>query len=214
MGSDPGEASRSSLPSRVEAVHEIVRAVPGVRGVELAGSGAAGDRTPLSDWDFELDVEDEGVLDALERALQRLPALASFWDPLSARANLIVIMDGPIKVDVIVADLRNPHPVSRWTVTADTLPRIDDHFWDWTLWLGAKQLRGLADLVGTELDKMWDALLEPMGARRPPRSIAEAVGAYTVARGERERELGVRLDHHLEHQVRGALVEHGLVARN
>lgn len=214
MGGDPGESSRLSFPSHVETVHETVRAVPGVHGVKLAGSGAAGDRTSLSDWDFELDVEDEGVLDALERALQRLPVLALFWDPLSARANLIVIMDGPIKVDVIVADRHNPHPVSRWTVTAETLSQIDDHFWDWTLWLGAKQLRGQADLVGTELDKMWDALLEPMGALRPPRGIAEAIGAYVVARGERERELGVRLNHQLEHQVRGALVEHGLMARN
>jgi hypothetical protein len=38
----------------------------------------------------------------LERALQQLPVLALFWDPLSARANLIVILDGPIKIDVII----------------------------------------------------------------------------------------------------------------
>lgn len=214
MGDDAGTSSRPSFPSPVETVHETVRAVPGVHRVELAGSGAAGDRTPLSDWDFELDVEDEGVLDALERALQRLPVLALFWDPLSARANLVVIINGPIKVDVIVADRRNPYPVSRWTVTAETLPRIDAHFWDWTLWLGAKQLRGQADLVGTELAKMWDALLEPMGAMTPPSGIAEAVGAYVVARSERARELGVRLDHQLEQQVRDALVEHGLMARD
>jgi predicted nucleotidyltransferase len=214
MGSDSGESRQPLFPSRVETVIETLRAVSGVHDVKLAGSAAAGDRTPLSDWDFELDVNDEGVLDALEHALQQLTVLALFWDPLSARATLIVIMDGPIKVDVIVPAMRNPHPMSRWTVTAETLPRIDAHFWDWTLWLSAKQLRGQADLVGTELTKMWDALLEPMGAITPTHGVAEAVGAYVVARDEREYELGVPLDHHLEHQVRSALVEHGLMASN
>jgi hypothetical protein len=212
MGGDPGRSSRLSVPSRVEAVREIVGAVPGVHAVDLVGSSAADDRTHLSDWDFALGVEGEGVLDAVERALERLPVLALFWDPLSTRANLIVIMDGPIKVDIIVADLRNPHPVSRWMVTAETLPQIDDHFWDWTLWLGAKQLRGAADRVGTELVKMWDALLEPMVATRPPRSIDEAVDMYVVARDKRERELGMRLDRRLEHQVRQVLADQDLIA--
>ena len=150
----PASPRDRRVPSGVETLRETVQAVPGVHGVELVGSGAAGDRTPLSDWDFELDVDDEGALDALERALQQLAALGLFWDPLSARANLIVILDGPIKIDVIVPAMRNPHPLPEWTVTAETLPQIDAHFWDWTLWLGAKQLRGQAHLVGTELAKM------------------------------------------------------------
>lgn len=87
-------------------------------------------------------------------------------------------------------------------------------FLDWTLWLGSKQLRGQADLVGTELAKMWDALLKPIGATTPPCGIAEAVGAYIVARGECGRELGARLNHRLEHQLRGALMSHGLMAQN
>ena len=120
---DASESSRSSVPSGVETIREAVRAVPGVHGVELVGSGAAGDRTPLSDWDFELDVDDEDALDTLERALQHLPVLALFWDPLSARANLSVILDGPTKIDVIVPEMHNPHPVPRWPVTAQTLPQ-------------------------------------------------------------------------------------------
>lgn len=185
--------------------------MPGVRSVELTGSGAAGDRTPLSDWDFDVEVDGERVLRELERALQRLPAIAVFWDPLSPRANLIVLLDGPIKVDVVVADMRNPHPVARWTVTAESLPRIDAHFWDWTLWLSAKQLRGRADLVDAELTKMWGALLEPMGVVTTPRDITEAVGAYLTAREKREHELGTRVDRRLENQVRGALVTHNLM---
>jgi hypothetical protein len=195
-------------------VRETLRRISGIHGVELVGSAAGGDRTPLSDWDFELAVRDEGVLDAVEHALQFLPALALFWDPLSTRATLIMIMDGPIKIDIIVPDMRNPQPIARWMVTADTLQRIDAHFWDWTLWLGAKQLRGQADLVGTELAKVWNALLEPMGAMAPAHGITEAISAYVIARDEREREHGVHLDHRLEHQVRRALAEHGLAARD
>jgi hypothetical protein len=214
MCGEPRESTGSSWPSPVEAVRQTVGAVSGVQAVKLVGSGAAGERTPLSDWDFELDIEDEGVLEAVERALQRLPVLALFWDPLSARANLIVILDGPIKIDVIVPGIGNPHPVSRWTATADTLPQIDAHFWDWTLWLGAKHLRGKAPLVRTELAKMWDALLEPMAATRPPRNIGDAIGMYVDARSERERELEIRVNRRLEQQVRGVLADQGLLARN
>jgi hypothetical protein len=109
--------------------------------------------------------------------------------------------------------MRNPHPIPRWTVTPQTLPHIDAHFWDWTLWLGSKQLRGQADLVGTKLVKMWEALLKPIGAATPPNDITEAVGAYMVARSQRERELGTRLNHRLEHQVRGALISHGVMTQ-
>jgi hypothetical protein len=213
MDGHPGEPMGSSLPSGVESVRAAVRRVPGVDAVELVGSGAAGDRTPLSDWDFEVDIENDGVLHALEHALQVLPVLAVFWDPLSDRANLVVILNGPIKVDVIVPGQPNPRPVPHWMATADTLPQIDEHFWDWTLWLGAKQLRGKVDLVEGELAKMWDALLQPLGTRTPPASTAEAVSAYLVARGERQHELGVQLDRRLEHQVRRALMDHGVLPR-
>jgi len=49
------------------------------------------------------------VLVALERALQRLPVLALFWDPLSPRANLIVIIDGPITSPRKRMSRRPPH---------------------------------------------------------------------------------------------------------
>ncbi len=198
----------------VERVVEVLRDVPGVVTAGLVGSGAAGDRTPLSDWDFELQIEDDSVLDALEGSLQELPVLGLFWDPLSIRANLIVLLDGPIKIDVIVADTRNPHPTSRWTVTVESLPHIDTHFWDWTLWLAAKQLRGQAALVDTELAKMWDAVLQPIGVPTPPHDIETAVAAFVRARDMRAREMAIRLDHRLEHQVRAALLDHDMIAKD
>jgi hypothetical protein len=99
----------------------------------------------------------------------------------------------------------NPHPVARWEVSRELLPRIDAHFWDWILWIGSKQLRGDRDLVRRELDKMQHALLQPMGLARRVDSVVETVGAYLTARSKQERRLGVRLDRRLEHEVSAAL---------
>ncbi|MGH9135617.1 MAG: hypothetical protein ACRD0G_01050, partial [Acidimicrobiales bacterium] len=176
------------MPPNVEMVARALQAVPGVTRVRLVGSRAAGVSTPLSDWDFEIDVDDERVLASLEERLRQIPALATFWDPLSSRANLILLLDGPVKIDVIAADQPNPAPIDRWEVSAGTLPGIDAHFWDWILWLGAKHLRGDGELVRDELDKMHAALLEPLGATEPAGTVAEAVAAYLQRRDARAAE--------------------------
>lgn len=87
------------LPADVQAVGDAIAAVPGTHNVHVAGSGAAGDRTALSDWDFELSVDDDSVL----------------------------------KIDLIVPDRASPVSISEWDVTAESLPPLDAHFWDWTL---------------------------------------------------------------------------------
>jgi len=92
------------------------------------------------------------------------------------------------------------------------LPMIDVHFWDWILWLGSKRLRGQTDLVREELDKMWNALLQPIGAPRRVVDVAEATNAYVVARRVQERKLRVQLDHRLERQVTAALAQSGVIA--
>jgi hypothetical protein len=201
-----------SIPGPVTTIRDAVEAVPGVRQVALTGSRAAGDPTPLSDWDFDLDIADDSVLGAIEKAVRPLPALAVFWDPLSARANLIALVDGPIKVDVIVPDAPNPQLITRWAVTAQSLARLDEHFWDWTLWLAAKQLRGSTQLVETQLERMWSALLEPLGVTAPPATIGAAIERYTEASQRRAHDLHVRLDPRLADQVRAALAEHGVTA--
>ncbi len=203
-------ADQPSIPGPVAAIRDAVQAVPGVRHVALTGSGAIGDRTPLSDWDFDVEIADDSVLGAIEEAVRPLPALAVFWDPLSARANLIALLDGPTKVDVIVPDAPNPQLITRWAVTAQSLARIDEHFWDWTLWLAAKHLRGSTQLVETQLDRMWGGLLEPLGATAPPATIGDAIEAYTEASQRRAHDLRVRLDPRLGGQVRAALAEHGV----
>jgi len=65
----------------------------------------------------------------------------------------MVVMDGPIKVDVFpVGASRRVQPP--WLVSADSLASIGDHLGDWTLWLGGKLLRGERQLVTEELAKM------------------------------------------------------------
>ncbi len=197
----------NQVPRAVGAVSQRMRSAPGVRSVALAGSRRAGDPTPLSDWDFEVAVDDHVVLDALADELADLPTLGVFWDPLSTRATLIVLLEDAIKIDLIVSGKGNPHPMPRWEVRRESLPRIEVHFWDWILWIGSKQLRGDRDLVRQELDKMRQALLRPIGVARPVNGLAEAVGAYIAARNRQEHQFGVRLDRRLEHQVIAALTQ-------
>jgi deazaflavin-dependent oxidoreductase (nitroreductase family) len=201
-----------AVPTAVRELAQGAGAGPGVREVRLAGSAAAGDRTALSDWDYELVVDDDAALDRLERSVRARTTLGVFWDPLSERANLVVLLDGPTKVDLVVPERPSPVTIDAWEATAESLPQIDTHFWDWTLWLGAKHLRGRAELVTAELTKMHRALLAPLGVPAPPATIGEAVRSFVAARDSRAAELGVEIDDRLRRQVEGALAAHGVIA--
>ena len=93
-----------------------------------------------------------------------------------------------------------------------TIAGIDGHFWDWTLWLGGKLLRGERQLVATELAKMHGFLLAPLGVPSAPASLDEAVVSYREARARAEAALGVAVQQELGRQVSGALRRHGLLA--
>ena len=198
-----------------QAVVELRDRVAQLRDVEirLDGSSATGSRTELSDWDFDIRLPAETSVEALVPAAENGDALAVFWDPLSRRANLIVLLDGPVKVDLIAADRPNPALIERWEVTATTLTRLDAHFWDWTLWLGAKHLRGLTQLVHDHLDHMHDAILVPLGVpeSKPIPDIASAVAVFIATRDARAAELGVAVDGRLQHQVVAALRRYDVI---
>lgn len=92
------------------------------------------------------------------------------WDRLSPTWCYMLILAGPAKVDLLFG---YPHqPAAPWQVTASTLAGIDDHFWDWALWLRSKLARR-DDLVAAELRKLHQHLLGPMGAARAPASLAK-----------------------------------------
>jgi hypothetical protein len=176
-----------------------------IQGVELVGSRADGSPTPLSDWDFEVETD---AFDAVARALPELVTpldpLAQQWDRISDYPCYMLMLSGPVKVDLIFPG----HPYESlppWTVTPDTLDGIDQHFWDWTLWLASKREKGKDELVRLELEKMSAHLLRPLGVEVVPDSIDAALEGYRTARDEREREFGVEISRRREREVLPAI---------
>jgi hypothetical protein len=147
-------------------------------------------------------------VDALPRAVASLNPLAMFWDPLSAHAALMVILPGPFKVDLI-ADFPNPERRTAWRWPADGTERINAHFWDWALWLGARQLAGRDDLIRTELQKMQRAVLAAVGVEQTPGSLAGAIERYLAAL--RAQGFDALARDRLATEVQGALRRHGVV---
>ena len=91
------------------------------------------------------------------------------------------MLAGPTKIDLLFPD--EPHELEPpWEPTRENLAGIDDHFWDWMLWLRSKFASGKTELIASELDKMFAHLLEPLGVPRRPSSISDAIVAYRDAR--------------------------------
>ncbi|HET8528750.1 MAG TPA: hypothetical protein VFL60_07560 [Gaiellaceae bacterium] len=123
----------------------------------------------------------------------------------------MVVMDGPVKIDIFPVGATRPLQPP-WTLSAETLASIDGHFWDWTLWLGGKSLRGERRVVAEELAKMHWFLLAPIGVEHAPRSLDRAIASYLDARSRATEELGVAVRPELGRQVTAALLRHGPVA--
>lgn len=137
--------------------------------------------------------------------------LAAFWEPLSEQAGYMAVMEGPIKVDVFPVGASRPIQPP-WLLRAETLTSIDGHFWDWTLWLGSKALRGERQLVAEELVKMHGYLLASLGVASAPGGLGEAVASYERARAKAADALRVVVDPELGRQVSQALQRQGLLA--
>ena len=184
----------------VAAIEDTLRH-PSILAVELVGSRAGGSPTPLSDWDFVVVTErfDE-VARALPTLVTELEPLGQQWDRISAYPCYMLMLAGPVKVDLIFPD--EPYEsLPPWSVSAETLDGIDQHFWDWILWLASKQEKREDELVRHELIKMRDHLLGPLGVDRAPSSIQAAVEGYRAARDEREREFGLEVSRRREREV-------------
>lgn len=186
----------------VEArVRHALTGRPHVRSLDLAGSRAKGTPSPLSDWDFVIETDDfDAVARDLPRAVAELEPIAQQWDRISDYPCYMLMLNGPVKVDLIFPG--EPYAsLPPWTVSAEALDGIDQHVWDWVLWLASKREKGEDELVGRELGKMFDHLLGPMGADEVPESIPEAVETYRRLRDRREREFGMRVTRVRERQV-------------
>ena len=188
-----------------EEVPKLLLQDPTITSVELAGSRERGDPNPLSDWDFVIETDDAGHLrENLSHLLDPLNPLVGQWDPLGPVWCYMLILKGAVKVDIIVEGSSQVDQPP-YKVSAETLPAIDGHFWDWTLWLGSKRLKHDSDMVAKELTKMFEHLLQPMGVPQAPESLGEAIAAYTAARDHHAAELGVTISTDLQAEVVGAL---------
>jgi hypothetical protein len=171
---------------------------PAIRSIRLVGSQADGSATEFSDWDFRVEASDfAAAAEALPHLLAPLQPLAQQWDRLSPERCWMLIVRGPAKVDLIFPD--EPHSNEPpWEPDPDNLDAIEAHFWDWMLWLRGKEARGKADLVASELDKLFDHLLAPLRVKGPPSSIADAIASYRDARDHAEQQFGVTVSRDLE----------------
>jgi predicted nucleotidyltransferase len=186
------------LADRVPA---LVARHPEVRGIRLAGSRATGHARPDSDWDFLVEARDFGaVAAALPELVAPLEPLAAQWDRLSEEQCWMLILRGPVKVDLIFPE--EPHIHERpWVPSAENLAAIDAHLWDWLLWLRSKP----DELVATELEKLFVHLLRPLGVERVPSSVADAVELYRPARDTAAERFGCVVSPALEAEVARAL---------
>jgi Nucleotidyltransferase domain len=173
--------------------------------IELTGSRARGTATALSDWDFAITAAGfDEVREALPETVRPLHPVVAQWDRLSHNWCYMLILAGPVKVDLMFGRPSPHEPARAWRVTVSTLAGIDDHFRDWALWLHSKLGRSDA-MAALELRKMHDHLLGPMGVVHAPASLSEAVTAYRSARGKCERRLGSCVPRNAENAVLPAL---------
>jgi len=203
--------SRAGEPDVVTVIRKALAASKVVSSVALGGSRARGTATELSDWDLYVGGDPDAVMAEIPVLVASFRPLAAFWEPLSEEAGYMVVMAGPVKVDVFPLGARR-RIQPPWRLDADSLPAIDAHFWDWTLWLGGKALRGERQLVADELAKMHRFLLAPVGVATAPRSLDEAVASYRRARRRATDSLGVVIQPELGRQVSEALQRHALLA--
>jgi hypothetical protein len=183
-----------------ERVKQLVASHPDVVRVDIVGSRARGDASQWSDWDLKVYTDAfDRVADDLPGLVERLDPLAAQWDRLSDNECFTFMTDGPTKVDLLFDVPRThlpPHEPS-----PDTLSAIDAHFWDWILWLTSKVGAAKDEVVRTELEKMSDHLLRPMGVPSVPRTLLEAVDRYLGARDQLEDRLRVHVPRELGSQV-------------
>src|SRR5687768_17578568 len=119
-----------------EKVIALLRTHPAVRSAVLSGSRSRHETTQLSDWDFDVEVNDfDRFVADLPGLVEELHPLGQQWDPYSDHWNYMLFLSGPVKVDIILErpfEQEGPRSPSR-----ENLSLIDHHFWDWALWLGS-----------------------------------------------------------------------------
>jgi predicted nucleotidyltransferase len=181
-----------------ERVRAAIEPHPAVESVRLAGSRSRGTETPLSDWDFQVETSDfEALGAALPGLVEPLEPLSRQWDRYSPHPAYMLMLPGPLKLDLLFLDRVN-EPRPPWEANAGTLAGIDDHFWDWVLWMASKRDQ---ELLRKQRSMMGEQLLAPLGVPGTPAGVEDAVRKYLAARGRAEEEFGVKIDCALGEEV-------------
>jgi hypothetical protein len=207
MSEDPVGVGRCpGLQDFADRVVHLVAQHPAVREIRLVGSRATGEARPESDWDFRVATTDfASVARALPRLAAPLNPLATQWDRLSDQQCWMLILPGPVKVDLIFPEEPHTHKPP-WQPRRDNVEAVDAHFWDWVLWLRAKEAGAECEIIAAELRKLSDHLLRPLGVEPVPATIAEAVALYRAARDDAERNFGCTIPRQLESEVVPAIL--------
>jgi hypothetical protein len=198
-----GHASPLRYAPPMEVVTSVMDVLvhPCVTSVDLVGSRADGRATERSDYDFVVHTTNfDRVAEALPGMVASLGPLSRQWDRLSDTMCFMLILPGPVKIDLIFRDAPHEHDPP-WEPAPETLDGIDAHFWDWMLWLSSKLAKGETGLVQFELERLHRHLLRPLGERQAPSSIVEAVAHYQRLRDDVERRFGCTVSRTLEAAV-------------
>ncbi|MBV9366189.1 MAG: nucleotidyltransferase domain-containing protein [Solirubrobacterales bacterium] len=200
----------TEAPEIVRMVWHTLGSTDAVGALILGGSRAKGSATELSDWDLYLEGEPAKLMAEVPGLMAPLRPLGAFWEPLSEEAGYMMVMDGPVKIDLFpIGGRRSLQPP--WEPVRANLSGIDGHYWDWMLWLGSKALRHQDELVSDELAKMQWFLLGPLGVERTPADLHDAVALYLKARAVASEQLKTSVPEGLGRQVLAALRQHRLV---
>ena len=159
---------------------------------------------PLSDWDLEIATRHgDVVMNDLPAIAQRVQPIAAQWERLAAHACYMLMLEGGVKVDLILDVPQELEPP--WEARPGRLEGIDQHFWDWIVWLAAKDQRGDSELLRQEFEKMSVHLLEPVSIQQTPAAIEEAVQLFRAARDRLEGDMKTSVDRRMEEAAAQAL---------
>ena len=179
---------------------------PHVAAACLIGSRAVGEMHDFSDWDFRVETDDfDAVAKDLPGLVEPLKPVVGQWDPYADHACYMLILPGVVKIDFLFLDEKRAWAPPRQP-SPETLEAIDQHFWDWIVWLEQKRTGGKQELLTSSLHDMYTLMLEPMGVATEPTSVADAVAAYTGARDRLEQRYGVTVPRDLDNEVRPVLM--------
>jgi hypothetical protein len=193
-----GPGPSSGLGGRIVC---LLEAHHSVRRAELVGSRAAGRASVHSDWDFWITCDNFAALASeLPQLFAPLHPLAQQWSRFGRYRCWMLVLPGPVRIELMFPAEGQDPPGPRQP-SADNLAAMDAQFWDWVLRANGKQAVGGNTEAVIELELIFEDLLSQLGVQAKPRSLAEAVECYRLARDAAEASFGIRVPRHLETEV-------------